>query len=94
MINLKNLPFINPSLLKSRIIWSINLRWLAILGVSLAYLSAKYIFRFELPYMVIMGILLSLVLTNLIYLSISKINRKPGVTHELTQLSFHIIMRS
>ncbi len=61
------LPFLNPEFLKNRIIWSIHLRWTAIIGVGLAVFFAHFVFHFTLPYGNILSILGTLVLLNVLY---------------------------
>ncbi|MEE9118782.1 MAG: hypothetical protein V3U02_09365, partial [Calditrichia bacterium] len=66
--SIENFPFLNISILLSRVSWSITLRWLAVSGYFLATLAAKYGFDLPLPYKEVWLILGLLAVINAIYL--------------------------
>ena len=90
--SIEKFPFINLSILTSRISWSITLRWLAVAGYFIATLVAKYAFDLQLPYQEIWLILGVLTAINVVYLSISKIFKKFSFLAEIIFLQFHIII--
>ncbi len=95
MINrfsIENFPFLNISLLLSRVSWSITLRWLAVSGYFLATLVVKYGFDLQLPYKEIWLILGLLAVINGIYLLIFKIFKGFSFRVEIVSLQFHIII--
>ncbi|MCK5520930.1 MAG: hypothetical protein KAI81_07445, partial [Candidatus Marinimicrobia bacterium] len=60
------LPFLNPEFLKSRIIWSINLRWIAVVITAFSVFIARYLLEFTIPYKAILIILTSMIILNFI----------------------------
>ncbi|MCK4559012.1 MAG: hypothetical protein KAV45_04460, partial [Calditrichia bacterium] len=90
--SIENFPFLNISLLLSRVSWSITLRWLAVSGYFLATLVTKYGFDLQLPYKEIWLILGLLAVINGIYLLISKIFKGFSFRVEIVSLQFHIII--
>jgi len=90
--SIEHFPFLNLSILLSRVSWSITLRWLAVSGYFLATIVAKYAFNLQLPYNKIWLLLGILALINVIYLLISKIFKKFSFLAEIVFLQFHIII--
>ncbi len=90
--SIENFPFLNISILLSRVSWSITLRWLAVSGYFLATLAAKYGFDLPLPYKEVWLILGLLAVINAIYLLISKIFKGFSFRVEIVSLQFHIII--
>lgn len=90
--SIENFPFINLSILSSRVSWSITLRWLAVSGYFLATVVARYVFGLQLPYTEIWILLGILTLINVIYLLISKIFKEFSFLAEIVFLQFHIII--
>ena len=88
---IEKFPFLNISILMSRVSWSITLRWLAVSGYFLATVIAKYAFELQLPYTEIWVILGVLTVINIAYLLISKIIKKFSFFAEIF-LQFHIII--
>lgn len=89
---IENFPFLNISILLSRVSWSITLRWLAVSGYFLATLAAKYGFDLPLPYLEIWFILGLLTVINVIYLLICKIFKEFSFRAEIVFLQFHIFI--
>ncbi len=85
-------PFINLLILRSRIEWSITLRWVAIVSFFLATLFAKHLLNVALPVNTMWTVLVFLALLNLIYLFIIKIVRNFTFFTELIFLFIHIII--
>lgn len=90
--SIENFPFLNISILSSRVYWSITLRWLAVSGYFLATLVVKYGFDLQLPYKEIWLILGLLAVINGIYLLIFKIFKGFSFRVEIISLQFHIII--
>jgi len=90
--SIENFPFLNISILLSRVSWSITLRWLAVSGYFLATLAAKYGFDLPLPYLEIWFILGLLTVINVIYLLICKIFKEFSFRAEIVFLQFHIFI--
>lgn len=85
-------PFLNKSILQTRIQWSINLRWIAITGFLLATLLARSVFQLDIPYEKVWGILAILAVINLSYLLIAKIHKSFSFRKELYFLAVHIVI--
>ncbi len=90
--SIENFPFLNISILLSRVSWSITLRWLAVSGYFLATLAAKYGFDLPLPYKEVWLILGLLTVINAIYLLISKLLKEFSFRAEIVFLQFHIFI--
>ena len=90
--SIENFPFLNISILLSRVSWSITLRWLAVSGYFLATLVAKYGFDLPLPYKEIWLILGLLTVINAIYLLICKLFKEFSFRAEIVFLQFHIFI--
>jgi signal transduction histidine kinase len=90
--SIENFPFLNISILLSRVSWSITLRWLAVSGYFLATLAAKYGFDLPLPYKEVWLILGLLAVINAIYLLISKLLKEFSFRAEIVFLQFHIFI--
>ena len=86
------LPFLNPEFLKSRIIWSINLRWIAVVITAFSVFIARYLLEFTIPYKAILIILTSMIILNFIYTISFKRSREYSVENELKIIFAHIII--
>ncbi len=89
---IEQFPFLNLSILQSRVSWSITLRWLAVIGYFIATRVAKISFNIQLPYEIIWSILGALSLINLLYLLIFKLFKEFSFRAEIVFLQFHIII--
>ncbi len=85
-------PFLSIGILQSRLSWSVQLRWLAIIGFFLATLATKYFFELALPFYAIWKILILLTAVNLCYLLILKIFKEFTFLYELLFLTLHIVI--
>jgi signal transduction histidine kinase len=90
--SIENFPFLNLTILMSRVSWSITLRWLAVSGYFLATFVAKHVFHLQLPYTEIWLILGVLTVINVVYLLISKIFKEFSFVAEIVFLQFHIFI--
>ena len=90
--SLDRLPFLNTVILKSRLAWSIRLRWLAVAGYFLATLGAEVFFKISLPYKPIWIVLFSLAFLNLIYQILFLKVRELSFNAEIIALHIHIII--
>ena len=90
--SLDRFPFLNTVILKSRLAWSIRLRWLAVAGYFLATLGAEVFFKISLPYKPIWIVLFSLAFLNLIYQILFLKVRELSFNAEIIALHIHIII--
>ena len=90
--SLDRFPFLNTVILKSRLAWSIRLRWLAVIGYFLGTSGAEALFKISLPYKQIWIVLFSLAFLNLIYQVILWIIKEFSFTAEIITLHIHIII--
>ncbi len=91
-ILLERFPFMSLGILQSRLSWSIQLRWLAIIGFFLATLATKYFFELALPFHTIWQMLALLTAVNLIYLIVLKIFKEFTFIYEILFLTLHIFI--
>jgi signal transduction histidine kinase len=85
-------PFLSFGILQSRLSWSIQLRWLAIIGFFVATLVTKYFFELSLPFQKIWQALFILTVLNFGYLIILKVFKEFTFIHEILFLTFQIII--
>ena len=85
-------PFLTIFILRSRVSWSIRLRFMAVIGYFIATIIAKYGFDLILPYEKIWLLLVFLLFINFIYLGISLLEKNLSFTAELIFLFNHIII--
>ncbi len=85
-------PFLDTNILQDRLGWSVQLRWLAVVGYFLATLIAKYGFEFELPYVKIWLTLLVLLGINLFWFVLQRVLRQVTFFMEIALLSLQIIV--
>lgn len=90
--SLDRFPFLNTVMLKSRLAWSIRLRWLAVIGYFLASLGAGFFFKITIPYEQIWIILISLASLNLVYQILLWIIKEFSFNGEVIALHIHIII--
>jgi signal transduction histidine kinase len=90
--SLDRFPFLNTVILKSRLAWSIRLRWLAVIGYFLATIITEIFFEISLPYKQIWIVLFSLAFLNLIYQVLLWIIKEFSFTAEIITLHIHIII--
>jgi signal transduction histidine kinase len=83
---------IDQEVLKSREIWSIRFRWIAVLGFFAISLVAKYVFLLELPYVRIWLLLVFLSLINFAYLLLSRLLKNSSISLSLKLIVFRIII--
>jgi len=88
----EHFPLLNKVILKSRIAWSIHLRWVAVAVFSLTFILAKYSFELDLLYAPILKLLISLAVTNLVYYIIFKLVKEFSFLAEMIFLTIHIIV--
>jgi len=86
-----NFPFLSIGILQSRISWSIQLRWLAIVGFFVATFVTDYFFELDLPFYTIWQLLITLTVLNIVYLLIHKIIKEFTFFYEILFLTLHII---
>ncbi|MBL1206869.1 MAG: sensor histidine kinase [Calditrichaeota bacterium] len=79
-------------ILQSRLSWSIQLRWLAIVGFFLATITTKYIFELALPFETIWQLLVVLTVINLSYVFVLKIFKEFTFLYEIIFLTLHIVI--
>jgi signal transduction histidine kinase len=84
--------FLDTSLLRARISWSIRLRFMAAAGYFFATLIAKFGFHIVLPYQKIWLLLAFLLFINFIYLGICLLVKNFSFSSELVMLHIHIII--
>jgi signal transduction histidine kinase len=88
----ENLPFLTIGILQKRLMWSIRLRWIAIIS----FFSASYfVFSFwdnELPYYSIWNTLMILAGINFTYFLLAKIMNEFSLLTELIMLAVHIVV--
>lgn len=85
-------PFLSKSILKTRISWSIRLRWLAIVGFLTASSVVNNALNLALPIYKIGYVLLALTFFNISYFIIHKYIKKFTLFYELLFLSLHILI--
>ncbi len=90
--SLDRFPFLNTVILKSRLAWSIRLRWLAVTGYFLATIITEVFFKISLPYEKIWIVLISLAILNLLYQVLFWIIKELSFTSEIIILHIHIII--
>ncbi|HEM49569.1 MAG TPA: hypothetical protein ENO27_05100, partial [Caldithrix sp.] len=90
--SLDRFPFLNTVILKSRLAWSIRLRWLAVAGYFLATIVTEVFFEISLPYRQIWIVLFSLAFLNLIYQASLWIQKEFSFPAEIIILHIHIII--
>jgi len=88
----EHFPFLNANLLKTKLSWSIRLRWLAASGYLFATIIAKYTFNLPIPYENILIILGLLYLANIVYYTFHKVVKEFSFRSELIFLSIHIVL--
>ncbi len=85
-------PFLNIAILQSRLIWSVRLRWLAIVTFLFATLAAQKFSDIPLPYDKIWIVLITLFTFNVIYYLLLKLIKQFTFIAELTFLIIHILI--
>ena len=85
-------PLLNKVILKSRIAWSIHLRWVAVAVFSLTIVLSKYTFKLDLLYSPILKLLVTLAVINLVYYIIFKVIKEFSFLAEMIFLTIHIIV--
>jgi len=85
-------PFLNITVLQERIIWSIRLRWLAILGYFAATYIARTYLYLHLEYPMIWNLLAGLGFINLLYYVVLKIWTDFSFLAEVWLLRIHIFV--
>ncbi len=85
-------PFLTAVIVQSRILWSIRLRWMAILGYFGATFLISKLTPFALPYNKIWTALYLLAGINILYYLVLKLFKEFSVVAELTVLAIHIII--
>lgn len=90
--SLDRFPFLNTVILKSRLAWSIRLRWLAVIGYFLATIITEVFFKISLPYKQIWIVLISLAILNLLYQVLFWIIKEFSFTSEIIILHIHIVI--
>ncbi|MEJ2545219.1 MAG: hypothetical protein P8Y99_14220, partial [Calditrichaceae bacterium] len=90
--SLDRFPFLNTIILKSRLAWSIRLRWLAVASYFLATIGVEAFFEISLPYKQIWIVLFSLAFLNLIYQIVSWIVKEFSFTVEIIALHIQIVI--
>ena len=88
--SLDRFPFLNTVILKSRLAWSIRLRWLAVVGYFFATIGAEVIFKITLPYRQIWIVLISLAFLNLVYQILLWIHKEFSFKAEIITLHIQI----
>lgn len=88
----EHFPLLNKVILKSRIAWSIHLRWMAVAVFSLTIILSKYTFELDLQYASILKVLISLAGINLTYYIIFKLVKEFTFLAEMIFLTIHIIV--
>jgi len=91
-LSIENFPFLNLSILNSRLAWSITIRWLIIAGYFAATLISYHIFHLAFPYGKIWTVLTVLALINSIYLVIFKLYKHFSFQSEVRFLQIHILV--
>ena len=91
-ISIENFPFLNLSILSTRLSWSITLRWLIVAGFFLATLIADHLLTLAFPYEKIWAVLAALALTNALYLVIFKLYKHFSFQSEIRFLQIHIFI--
>jgi len=91
-INSDRFPFLSVVFLQSRLSWSIQTRWLGIIGYFLATLVTKYFFHLNIPFKYIWYLLLLMVVLNTIYYLILRISKDISLRTEIILLHVHIII--
>lgn len=85
------LPFLNTTILRNRILWSIRLRWLAIFG----FLTVTYLVRQDgvaTNYTSIYHTLFFLAVINTVYLAVYRLKRLFSLRYELMFLALHSVV--
>ena len=90
--SLDRFPFLNTVILKSRLAWSVRLRWLAVIGYFLASLGAEFFFNLSIPYKQIWIVLIGLAFLNLIYQVLLIIIKEFSFNSEIIILHIQIII--
>ncbi len=90
--SLDRFPFLNTIILKSRLAWSIRLRWLAVASYFFATIATEVFFKISLPYKQIWIVLFSLAFLNLIYQVILLIIKEFSFNAEIITLHIHIVI--
>lgn len=85
-------PFLNKVVLTSRIAWSINLRWIAVITFFVTLVLLENVFELLLPYNDIFEILVLLALFNLVYFIISRWIKNFTFRAEFTFLTIQIFI--
>lgn len=88
----EHFPLLNKVILKSRIIWSIHLRWIAVVVFSITLILARYTFELNLKYAQILKILIALAGINLAYFVIFKLVKEFSFRSEMIFLTIHILV--
>ena len=94
--SLDRFPFLDTIILKSRLAWSIRLRWLAVASYFFATIAIEVFFKISLPYKQIWIILFSLAFLNLIYqVILLLIHYSGGIENPIYLFYiFHIVISS
>jgi len=90
--NSDRFPFLSVVFLQSRLSWSVQTRWLGILGYFLATLVTKYFFHLNIPFENIWYLLGMMLVLNTGYYLILKISTDISLGTEILLLHIHIII--
>jgi len=90
--SLDRFPFLNTVILKSRLAWSIRLRWIAVAAYFVVSLGADFFFQISIPYKYIWITLGSLAFLNLIYQISLYIVKEFSFTAEIIILHLQIVI--
>ena len=85
-------PFLNPKLLHSRLLWSVRLRWLAILGFGFAGHLIRNAYNPALPFQTIWFVLILLGIINTLYYLAIRLVKKITLKLEFFYLHLHMIV--